>query len=301
MNDSFNQIVNSAKEILILLPENPDFDVTAAGLGLYLSLKIAGKSAFISCPTPMRVEFNRLIGVNKIKGEMGGKNLLVKLVDYPAKNIEKVSYDIVEDEFRLLIVPKDGTTPPGADLVHLSYSGASADVVILIGGRRESDLPAISSGELAKAKLVHLGIGQLEAASNLGIMSFARPASSVSELATSFIKETDLTIDSDIATNLFSGIQKASGGLSNPQVSADTLELSAMLLRSGAQRDLPPQVPTTPAGRFPFMPSAFSTTPMPRMQDVEVEKVKEETATEVAPKDWLQPKIFTGNKGTSVS
>ncbi len=301
MNDSFNSIIGSAKEILILLPTNPDFDNTAAGLGFYLSLKAAGKSAFISCPSPMRVEFNRLVGVNKIKGEMGGKNLLVKLVDYPAKNIEKVSYDIVDDEFRLLIVPKDGVTAPGADLVHLSYSGANADVVILIGGRRDTDFPALSSGELAKAKLVHLGIGQLETGSDLGVLSFARPASSVSELVTSFIKETDLTIDSDIATNLFAGIQKASGGLSNPQVSADTLELSAMLLRSGAQRELPQQAPMAPTGRFPFMPGAFGSAPLSRIRDVEEEKVKEENAIEETPKDWLQPKIFTGNKGTSVS
>ena len=297
MEESLRSIIDSASEILVLLPQNPNFDTAAAGLALYLSF--AGqKSSHISSASPMTVEFNRLVGVNKIKDELGGKNLTVRLVDYPAKNIEKVSYDIVNDEFRLVVVPKDGVNPAGADLVHLSYSGAGADTVILIGGTRDSDFPPLSSNELAKAKKVHISVGQLETTQDLGILSFARPASSNSELVASLIKETALKMDADIATNLLAGIQKSTGSFSNPETTADTLEIGAYLMRNDAKRELPESV----RPRFPFPPGAIPG------QFETLRKARDISGVETAPgsdqgapKDWLQPKIFTSNKGTSVS
>lgn len=300
MDNSFRTIIDGAKEILILLPAKPDLDTVAAGLGLYLSL-IPDKTVFISSPSSMTVEFNRLVGVNKIKGELGGKNLTVKLVDYPAKNVEKVSYDIVNDEFRLMVIPKEGMTPPGEDQVHLSYSGVSADTVILIGGNSESDFPALSQEELSKSKVAHVGIKELELTKDMGLLSFARPSSSISELVGQLIKEIGFKMDGDIATNLFAGIQKSTGSLSSSTVTADTLEISAYLMRSGAKRELPEATP-----RFPFpmgaMPADFGRVqprPNPLIQKRDISEV--EVKEEPAPKDWLQPKIFTGNKGTSVS
>ncbi|MBI2103601.1 hypothetical protein HYT59_01195 [Candidatus Woesebacteria bacterium] len=298
MQDSFRSIIDSAHEILILLPQNPNLDQVAAGLGLYLSL-VGEKSTFISSPSPMTMEFNRLIGVNKIKDELGGRNLTIKLVDYPAKNIEKVSYDIVNDEFRLVVVPKDGMNPPGSDLVHLSYSGAGADTVILIGGTKDSDFPVLSSNELGQAKKVHVGTRQLETTSDLGILSFARPASSNSELIASLIKETTLKMDADIATNLLAGVQKATGSFSNPEITPDTLEISAYLMRSGAKRELPEMA----RPRFPFppgsIPGQFET--LRKARDITAVETAPRADQGQAPKDWLQPKIFTGNKGTSIS
>lgn len=304
MNDSFKNIIESAREILFLLPQNANFDAVAGGLSFYLVLQ--GKVAYISSPTPPTVEYNRLVGVNKIKNELGGKNLTIRLVDYPAKNIEKVSYDIVNDEFRLMVVPKDSTTPPGGDQVHLSYSGVSADLVILVGGTTEADFPALSSDELGKAKIVHIGIKQLNTTKDFGILSFARPASSLSELVTSLVKEIGYQIDADMATNLLAGIKKATNNLTSDEVNADTFEVVASLMRNGAKKEL-----EMPKPKFPFpggmqgMPGGFPPMPMPQRPNP---VLQQNTPTEVeakdnisAPKDWLQPKIFTGNKGTSVS
>src|SRR3990167_10506820 len=100
MDNSFSSLVDSASSVLILLPNKPYFDQVAAGLSLYLSLADR-KSATISCPSPMMVGFNRLIGVNKIVEEIGNKNLMIKFAGYDANNIEKVSYDIENGEFKL--------------------------------------------------------------------------------------------------------------------------------------------------------------------------------------------------------
>ena len=297
MDSSLKSQIDSAKEILILLPATPNFDEVSAGLGLYLALSKV-KAAYISSPASMTVEFNRLVGVNKIKSELGSKNLTISLVDYPAKNIEKVSYDIVNDEFRLLVVPKDGVNAPGADQVHTSYSGVSADMIILIGGSKDTDFPAILSEELGKAKKVHLGITALEASGELGILSFARPASSISELVASSIKESGYEVDADIATNLLAGLQKTMTSLSDKSITADTLELAAYLIRSGANREEPVQPKT-----FPFSGGAFPGQ-FPSLKNVrnisQVETVQPKEAG--APQDWIKPpKVYRGSGDTSIS
>lgn len=300
MDNSFRGVIDSAKELLILLPNRADLDTVAAGLALYLSLS-QEKTTIISSTQPMTVEYNRLVGVDKIKNELGGKNLTVKLVDYPAKNVEKVSYDIINEEFRLMVVPKEGVNPPGADQVQLTYSGVSAGTVILVGGNSEEDFTPLSSDELAKAKIVHLGTKELQLSKDRGILSFARPASSLSELIASLIKETGYKMDTDIATNLFAGLQKATNNMAGNNVGADTYEIAAYLMRNGAKKELPEALPRFPfpggqlppnfGQQMPFRPAA------PALQ----QRPQEEVEDEPTPPDWLQPKIFTGNKGTSVS
>ena len=97
MDNSFSSLVDSASSVLILLPNKPYFDQVAAGLSLYLSLSDK-KEVTISCPSPMMVGFNRLVGVNKIVAEIGNKNLTIRFAGYDADSIEKVSYDIENGE-----------------------------------------------------------------------------------------------------------------------------------------------------------------------------------------------------------
>ena len=280
MDNSFGSIIDSANSVLILLPTKPFFDQVAAGLSLYLSLR-EKKDVSISCPSPMVVEFNRLVGVNKITQELGNKNLVVKLVDYPAENIERVSYDIENSEFRLTIIPKPGFPSPKKEQASLGYSGVSADTVILIGGANKSHFPAIeSSKELAGAKIVHIGTRALSASPETGILSFARPASSCSEIVADLIKESGLALDVDTATNLLAGIEEGSNKFSSSEVVASTFQAVADLMKVGGIRKqgFSGQRETFPPGSIPG------------------EKIAEEKKE--APKDWLEPKIY---KGSSIS
>ncbi|MEK7111768.1 MAG: hypothetical protein AAB875_00410, partial [Patescibacteria group bacterium] len=86
-------LIESSRSILILLPTKPYFDQVAAGLALYLALRET-KETIIASPSPMLVEFNRLVGVNKVTLELGNKNLSIRFSNYRANDIEKVSYDI---------------------------------------------------------------------------------------------------------------------------------------------------------------------------------------------------------------
>src|SRR5689334_79210 len=99
MDNTLSQLIDSSSSVLIILPTKPYFDQVAAGLSLYLALRDK-KDATITCPSPMTVGFNRLIGVQKIVSEIGNKNLTIKFAGYDATNIEKVSYDIENGEFK---------------------------------------------------------------------------------------------------------------------------------------------------------------------------------------------------------
>lgn len=297
MDNSFNSLVDSAASILVLLPTKPYFDQVAAGLALYLSLHDR-KEVAISCPSPMTVGFNRIIGVNKITPELGNKNLTIKFKGYDANNIEKVSYDIVDGEFNLTVVPKAGLLAPKKEEIDLGFSGIASDLVILIGGANDSHFPILESPELSGVKIAHVGNRVLS--SNREVMSFAKPGATTSELVANLIKENNLSLDADTATNLVMGIEEGTSNFTSPEVTPDTFETFAYLLRNGGQRSPRTRLSPVnfPAGSIPTQPLTQPPEQVVEPPPQDVEGTQEEEQDINPPEDWLQPKVY---KGTSVS
>jgi hypothetical protein len=305
MENSLLSLIDSTASVLVVLPTKPYFDQVAAGLSLYLSVHDR-KEASIFCPSPMTVGFNRLIGINKVSQELGSKNLTIKFAGYDATNIDKVSYDIDNGEFKLTVVPKNGLAAPQKEQLNVSYAGVSADLVILVGGANDSHFPILMSDELAGAKIAHIGTRVLD--SKREVMSFAKPGATTSELVANLIKENGLTIDADTATDLVMGIEDGSANFTSSEVTPETFETFAYLLRSGGARM--PKIKLSPMG---FPPGAIPTKPFraPTIQQPVTPMAQIETQPEAVvpeagdespgidpPSDWLQPKIY---KGTSVS
>lgn len=287
MDNSLGSIIDSASSVLILLPTRPGLDHVASGLSFQLSLK-GRKEAQVTCSSPMLVEFNRLVGVEKISSDLGNKNLVIRFLDYRASDIERVSWDIENGQFKLTVIPQPGFTAPRREQAQFGYSGVSADTIILIGGQTEADFPELKREELTGAKIVH--IGTMAFSSSFSVMSFARPASTISEIIALLIKENAFLLDPDIATNLVLGIEEGSGHFTKSDVTADTFSIFAELLRAGGRRIAKekPAVPAvvSPAG-FPFRP-----------QPAGGQAFQEVESKEQPPQDWLNPKVY---KGTSVS
>ncbi|HKB88200.1 MAG TPA: hypothetical protein VKC53_00980 [Patescibacteria group bacterium] len=301
MDTSFTSLTDAAASILVLLPTKPYFDQVAAGLSLYLSIHET-KNVTISCPTPMMVGVNRIIGANKITTELGNKNLTIKFKDYDANNIEKVSYDIVNGEFNLTVVPKAGFTAPQKEQMDLNFSGVSADLIILVGGGNSSHFPILESTELSSAKIAHIGNRALSL--NRDVMSFALPGATTSELVANLIKENNMPIDADIATNLVFGIEEGSESFMSSEVTPGTFETFAWLMRSGGQRLPKTNLVSTafPPGSIPTQsfsqPRSVKSVPqmVPESNpDPVLEQVEnKEEVLENPPDDWLQPKVFKG-------
>lgn len=281
MENSFKNLIQESKSLLVLLPQNPNLDQVASGLSLYLALKDK-KDVSVSCPTPMVVEFNRLVGVDRISPEAGNKNLVIKFKDYQANDIERVSYDIENGQFKLSVIPKPGLVSPKKDQLEISYSGLSGDTIILVGGDTQASFPALSAKGANDSKIIHVGKKALDGGGEKTILSFARPASSVSEIVYSLISEVG-QVEPDIASNLLAGIEEAGDSFSADGVTAETFEIVAHLLRSGGKR------PTKTAEAFP------QGLPTNALFSGETPEEKEDKGT---PDDWLQPKVY---KGTSIS
>lgn len=302
MDNSFKNLIDSAQEVLILLPSKPFMDQVAGGLSLFLSLKNSGKNVTISCPAQMTAEYSRLIGVDKVTADLGNRNLSIKFINYDANNVDKVSYDIEEGQFKLTISPKIGFMSPTNDQIGISYSGSSCDLVILIGGANDSHFPNLSKEELKSAKIVHLGTRLLEVTSETEVLSFARPASSTSEIIAKLLKESGFITDQDIATNLLAGIEEQSKNFHGDEVTADTFEIFAELLKLGGRR-MPHIMPARsfPQGSIPTRPFNQAVQPQNGIingthvadKQMTPEEAEMEPNQEI-PAAWSEPKIYTG-------
>jgi hypothetical protein len=298
MDNSFKALIDSSSEILILLPSKPLTDQVAGGLSLYLSLVGSGKTASISCSDSMTAEHSRLIGIDKVTSNLGNKNLTIKFVNYQAEDVDKVRADVENGLFTLSVSPKVGKKVPTKEQIDINYSGNSGDLVILIGGENENHFTMLSKLDISAVKLVHIGTKFLDITdSNLQILSFAKPSSSISELIAILLKESSFIVDPDIATNLLAGIEEQSKNFQSGDVTVDTFEIFTELLKLGGQRNKKVLSSAFPQGSIPDKPyTQVSKLPIePTIKDKQM--TPEEAEVEIQqdiPPSWSEPKIFTG-------
>jgi len=325
MEGSFRSVIAQSQSLVIFLPKSPSFDEVASALSLFLGLKDSKPVQIVSA-SPVTVSLNRLIGVDRISGETGNKNLVIGFSGYDANNIEKVSYDIVEDQFKLTVLPKSGINPPKAEQVRITYEGVSADTVILFGGNTDADFPQLSVKGTESSKMYHIGTHPLTVDPSKVIYTFAQPLASVSELTFFLLSEAQIQVDSDIATNFLMGIEDATQNYKSGNISAETFEVTAALIRAGGRRlsgetvdrnKYPqgsiPQVivkPEIPENQ-PVMQSVtatdyadFSQVQPEAPQEIQDAPIADDNAAKAneeilnPPDDWLQPKVY---RGTSIN
>ena len=278
MNDQLSALktkLDLASSLLLTFPAVASQDVVAASLALYLSLKQSGKAVSIVTSTPPTVRDSHLVGLDKITTDLGGNNLVITL-NVPEDAVDKVTSNTEGGHLNLIINPRTGVAPVTEKDVTFSYSGAVADLVIILGASDLRDLGALAEREntlFVQEKIINIS----RQVGSFGAVNLTDPASSNSELITALIKELSLPLDIDIANNLMQGIEAATSGLSAPNLTADTFEALAILYRAGARRQTA-TIPVREAKIVADMPIIDNTTPA---------SIKE---------DWLQPKIFKGSK-----
>lgn len=288
MENNFSSYINQANSVLILLAKNPYVDQVASALSLYLALKEGqGKNVTVASSSEMMVEHNRLVGVDKITTKPGNKNLVIRFSNYQADNIERVSYDVEGQEFRLSVIPKPQFEAPTKEQIDLSYSGIAADLVILVGGMNESHFPMLTSGQLAESKLVHIGVQPLTVNENYQIQSFAEGTASTSELTYQLIQQVGANITADISTNLLMGMQEGTRSFTHSRVTAQTFKTAAELMEKGGNLD-----PTQNEQQKQYQPGSI---PGTVAQSPAQQQQVQPTPAPKAPQSWIQPKIYKGS------
>lgn len=281
----------TAQANLIVLPKSVNFDKVAAALSLFLSLKKVGKVVEIVAPQAVRVEFSSLVGIDKVRTKLSGQNLVISF-DYVEDSIEKVSYNIEEEKFNLVVQPKEGFPPLSTDKVEYSYGGNQADLIFIIGAKSPNDLGQIYQQEkklFSQAKTVSFDTsvrGVPLSQINLVIPE----ASSITEIVGSLLFHLKLPVDQDIAHNLLLGLEKTTRNFSSPRTTPETFEVAAFCLRAGARREAV-QIPSKRSGKpkssgpLKPMPPQVSAVTAPREEEEEIEPKE----------DWFTPKIYKGD------
>lgn len=325
--DQSNQartLLEQAKEVLIALPSNPTFDAVASTMSLYLGLSTRGTQVSVVCPDQMTVEFSHLVGVDKITNNISGsqgKNLIISF-PYQEGSIEKVSYNIENDTFNLVIEPREGYPLITQDVVRFVNSGGNTDLIITVGAANLSDLSQIynNNQNLFTEKPV-INIDTNNQNMRYGRVNLVDPnLSCISELMISFFSNFGISLNADTATNLLAGMTQGTNNFTSSQVQASTYEASAMCLRSGARRIMSPAKLSTGENSFPkpVKPMTFGPTqpnaqtynkpftggkiqqptsqPKPFQSQVSQQiNQQPKKQTNEAPPDWLKPKIYKGS------
>lgn len=264
----FREILASLKSALVILPSKPSVDHVAAGLALSNSLNKHGISTVVSSPDPMTVEFNRLVGVEQIREDLGDKNLVISFGDYPAEDIERVAYNINNGQFILTAIPKPDKVAPKQEQILVNYSGVGADLILVVGANYPQDLGKFADLKeiLEQPNLALLGNEPL-AGWPRAIELIDASGVAISEVVLDIIETLELPLDGDIATNIFLGLEEGSSNFTKTAVSAKTFAKAAMLLEKGAKRNLPakPQVPQFARKASPQ--AAFGTDSQPNFRD----------------------------------
>ncbi len=246
-------LLENARTILIMYAANPSKDELASAFALQQALRQAGKDATLYSPRqPQLQEMTQVAEITRI--EVGNQNLVVSF-DYSPEAVDKVSYHIGEEtnKFYLTIKPQRGQEPLSTDSVEFSYTGAEADLIFLIGIYNLENLEQLYFGyEELFRNTPAVALTAMPA--TVGSINLSASTGVISELTAGLIKNLQLGVDPTAATFLLAGIEEATNGLQSPDVTADTFETVAFLMRSGAERQALPQEqpqPAQPAGQQP--------------------------------------------------
>lgn len=295
------EIITKGTSGVVVIPANPTPDAIASGVSLYLGLLALGKNVSIVCSTSVKSE---VLGADKIQTSLsvGGDNLVVSF-PYADGAIDKIDYHIQGDKFNLVIAPRQGYPKLNPNQVTYSYSGGSFDFIITVDAPNLSSLGTIYSENQTQFQGKEIvNIDRHLTNAFFGTANVVnKTISSTSELVFKLLLELQISIDKEIATNLYAGITQATNSFTSYSVNAETFETIAQLLKLGALKKIQSQTmgvqksfqPTT------IQPSYSSKQPgveRQHIQNISTVESQESQSKEGSqnPQDWLKPNIFKG-------
>ena len=129
----FRTLINEAQKILIALSSDCDEDEMAGALALYLVLKKNGKQVDVVTSRKTRVEHSYLYAIDKIKNDVTGGNDAIISFPYKEGAVEKVSYNIENDRFNVVIQPRGEAFNFNSSEVDFHMGRGDFDMLIAIG------------------------------------------------------------------------------------------------------------------------------------------------------------------------
>lgn len=282
------ELLDKATNVVIATHEHPSFDSIGSALTLSIGLASLGKKVTVVCPDAMTVELSSFIGVQKVQKEIANKNFVISL-DYVDGSIEKVSYNIENDKFNLVIEPRAGFDGFSEDKVHYTHGGASADLIITVDTLHLGGLKKVydDNKDLFTNKQI-VNIDRHPNNAKFGTINLIdSTASSTVEIVSMLLSHIGVALTQDIATNVVNALYGATNNFQNPNVSVQSFELAAACLKAGGKR-FAKSAPPTPSEEVPSGEAVKDASPAPVVEA----KPAGQSPLGGAPPDWLKPKIF---------
>lgn len=268
-------LIEKAKDILIVTHGSPTYDSLGSALSLYLGLKSIGKRAVIGCPTAMTVEFSSFVGADKLQQTFMKKNFVISL-DYEDGSIDKVTYNIDGNKFNLIIEPRAGFEGFSQDHVSYSHQGTPVDLIITVDTIHLGGLGELYEKE-KELYATHpiINIDSHEKNTRYGAVNIVSSAGTTAEVVAAVLSELGVTLTEDMATNILHAIYKTTNSFQT-HVTAQTFEVAAQCVKARGKQIVPQQQKTTE----PVAPTSQPQEPVapPKTQN--------------PPEDWLKPKIY---------
>ena len=292
-------ILDKAQSIAIVVSENATFDQLAAALGMYLGLLKLGKSASVLASSKPKLGDN-LVGIEKIKTSLDGANLVISF-PYDEGSIEKVSYTEELGRLNIVIEPTDKQLKFSKEDVRFNSGGNNVDVVFTVGVSKLEDIGGLYASQptlFSSAIIINIGNGQ--EVSSYGKVNIVNPKlPTVSEIIVLVLKNLNVAMDKDIATNLYRGLQLTTDDFASDKVSALTFEAAALTMRSGAER-MKVHSKIQPEVQMVVDPVQIKDPVRKVAEAVLIESAVQAPVKQVEPatvaNDWLKPKIFSTDK-----
>lgn len=293
--------LKQANNVLVTVSNNPSVDQLSAAIGLTLLLNKLDKhaTAVFSGEVPSTIEF--LQPEKTI--EKNTDSLRDFIIALDKSKADKLRYK-VEDKFvKIFITPYH--TSLSQDDLEFSQGDFNVDVVIAIGvqKREELDQAITAHGRILHDAVVAC-VNNLQMA-DLGSLNWFDPtSSSLCEMLVSLIEPLQgkqALLDEQIATALLTGVVAETERFSNDKTSPRTMNVSATLMKAGANQQLVASKLEEPAAfeedeevapdqQEPGAPATPAATPQPVKQDgsLEIKHAPGETAAKPKTLDEME-------------
>lgn len=298
-----SKVLSSAKNVLVALPPQATLDHLAAGLALFLSLKLLGKEASIVTEDIIRVGHSHLFGVGQIQNKLTptrGGNLVVTLGgvatgddQIPVPVLEKLDWYKEGYDLNLVfhVLPGQRFEP-----THITPrpSFGGYEVILVVGVPQLNALGSIYVTDQGVFATHVVNLDNQPQNTQFGTTNVVDPAVSLSEIAGWILLDLSLPFDGDVGSNILAGVFAATGNLTGGKVGADTYTLVGEALRKGGQK--PQSLGLATVGMEFVQPQTPISTPLekqPTYQPSPEEVPMGEEVVTPSP-DWLVPKVFRG-------
>src|SRR3989344_5088344 len=231
------KVLEDKKSFIIAVPATVSTDAQSAATSLYLALSKAGKQVTLVSEKLPTKEAD-IIALEKFGTELqalGGDTLTMSF-PYEEGAVDKVSYDIEGDRFKLVIQPKSGFPKLDPKKVAFGYTGGKIDVIITVETARLEALGKLYTDNTDKFSGVDIiNIDRRFNNAQFGTINVVeKQSSSIAEIVLSLLTYLKIELDRDIATNLYTGLVYATNNFTSYSVNADTFDIASRLLRAGA-------------------------------------------------------------------